>query len=355
MGKPIVQRQVADNTIPTFGTSQPMVQITDKNFPAGDELVAAINLRYKGEFDTTAAAGAPVADGALKILRALTVETNKHGKLIDGVDGLSLHRVNQFESDSKPASADCASNADATTFSAQHRITFYDENRLVRPLDLALDVMKAGITVKRQYGVVTDIQSAGTNPQIINMREDIHVEVQPGPINPGINPDTGARDDDYSMLPALMPVKEVIPVPIVASQNAMRIQLPYGDRIYRRIYISQRTINPANGLVTEVSNIIAENAAVSLKHNYDARVDRVTWGSLSDRNKQDFHFYNAIPTGWACIQFDRSRRIPDMFPVLSKESQNLFLELDVTLQTNAFIVLVLDSLKPIPNAADRRN
>jgi len=355
MGKPIVQRHVADNLIPTFGTSQPVVQITDRNFPAGDELMFAVSLRYKGEFDTTAAAGAPVTDGALKILRGLTVESDKHGKLVDGLDGLTIHRVNQFESDAKPASADCASNADATTFSALHRVTLFDEDRLVRPLDLALDVMKSRITVKRQYGVVTDIQSAGTAPQIINMREDISVEVQPGPINPGVNPESGARDDAYSELPALMPVKEVILVPITATQAAMRIQLPYGDRIYRRIYLSQRTIAPANGLVTEVSNIVSENAAISLKHNYEPRVDRLTWAELSDRNKQDFKFQNALPTGWACIQFDRTRRIPDMFPVLSKESQNLFLEVDVTTQTNAFLLLCLDSLKPIPTQADRRS
>lgn len=359
MGRNDNFRHITDNLIATFGASQPAIQITKDGFPAGDEGVLGVQLTYKGEFDTSAAAGAAVTDGALKILRALTVETDKHRKIIDGVDGLGLHRMLQLEGETRQISVDCASNADATTFEASLYIPFADDRRLIRPYDCLLDMKNSKMTVKRQYGVVTDIQSAGTAPQIVNMREDISVEVVPGPINDGspeMNPDAvreGLDPKKFSELPGFIPVRERNPFPITATKNGFQIPVSVGDKILRRIYLSQQTIVPATGLVTEVSNIVSENAAISFKVGKDVIMDRMTWKELVGKNKRESGV-ETMPTGWAFISFDRQKSVPrmlDLYKFPSGLSCNV--EVDVTTQTNANLVVYLDYLQLIPPAAVR--
>lgn len=347
-------RHVGDNTVPAFVSTQPAQQVLDRGFPSGDEGIVALNVRYKGTFTVTTAGGSPVTDGGKKILRSLTVETDKHGKIVDGLDGLSLDRVSRFENGAAPASTDCASNASGTTFGAQFRIAFADDRRHYRPFDTLLDMKNSRMTVKRQYGLVTDVQSAGTTPSVSAIREDISAEVLPGPLNPGIDKDKGTEDERFSEIPSYVPVKEKLLIGgyggNIPTQNAYKIALPVGDRIYRRIYISQLTYD-TNGLPTEVATVITENAGVSLKIGRDVIIDRTTWGELADRAKMIAQV-ETMPTGWNFIDFDYTGRIKDMLDVYQYQAGIAAnLEIDTTNISNAGIVVILDSLKLIPPAA----
>jgi len=350
------RRHVSDNTLGSFSANAPNVQVTKDGFPYGDEMVLSLNVRYNGTFTVVTPGGSPVTDGGLKILRALTVETDKHKKLIDGVDGLGLFRQLQLEGGTKNVSSDCASNASGTTFGANLRIPFADPKRLLRPYDCGLHVAKSRMTVKRQYGVVTDVQSAGTTPAINPLREDISVEVLPGPINdgtPAMNPDVvqaGGDPSAFSERPGFMILKERTAFPIT-SNGTLKIPIPMGDRIIRRLYISQQTIAAANGLVTEVSNIIHANASVSLQIGKDIIVDRWTWSELAE-NAKIISEVETMPTGWAFIEFDESKRIKDMLDCYQYPSGlAAYLNIDVTTQPDANVVLYMDALQLIPDAA----
>lgn len=343
-------RHVGDNTVPSFVSTQPAQQVLDRGFPSGDEGIIALNLRYFGTFTVGTPAGSPITDGGKKILRSLTVETDKHLKLIDGVDGLGLDRMLRFENSAAPASTDCASNASGTTFSSHFRIPFADETRLFRPFDTLLDMRNSRMIVKRQYGLVTDVQTAGTTPQVSSIREDMNVEVLPGPLN------TGTPSPEYSELPSYVPVREKIQVGgyggNIPTQNAYKIALPVGDRIYRRIYISQVTLD-ANGLPTEVATVITRDAAISLKFGRDAIVDRLTFGETQDRAKL-IADCETMPTGWAFLDFDTSHRINDMLNAYEYPAGIAAnLEIDTTNISNAGINVYIDCLKLIPPAAVR--
>lgn len=348
-------RHVVDNIVPAFSSTPPQIQITKDGFPTGDEGILALCLNYFGTFTVVTPGGSPVSGGGAKILRALTVETDKHKKIIDAVDGLGLLRMLQFEGKAMPQTTDCASNASGTTFGASLRIPFADVKRLVRPYDLMLDMGKAPrLQVKRQYGVVTDVQSAGTTPSVSSIREDINVEVLPGPLNdgsPARNPGV-ANPEDYSELPGFMMLKERDARP-VTSTGTLKIPIPMGDRIIRRIYISQQTIAAANGLVTEVATIIGRNAGISFKIGKDVIIDRLTFAELQEKNKTKFAL-ETLPTGWAVIDFDESMRWKDFLDCYKYPSGIAAnLEIEVTTATDAHVVVYTDSMQLLPEAADR--
>lgn len=353
MARPQNYRHIFDNTLASFSSMAPSQQITRDGFPSGNELIKQINLRSKGTFTVVTPGGAPVVDGGMKILRSLTIESDKHGKIVDAMPGLELGRQLAFENGTKPINTDCASNASGTTFSVDLPIKFADEQRLIRPYDAALHMNNSRLTVKRQYGLVTDVQTAGTTVAVNPLREDCHVDVLPGPINDGsaaMNPGAG-NPSDYDERPLYLPTRERI-VQAVASTTKYRVSLPVGDRILRRIYISQQTIAAATGLQTEVSTIITENTGLSLKLGKDVLVDNITWGELQERNKLDADLDGTWPTGWAFIPFDNTKRISDMLDLFKYPSGLTFtLEFDGVTATDAAVVIGLDSLKLIPDAA----
>lgn len=347
MARPLQYRHVLDLTVPAFTSSQPSVQIVDKNFPAGDEGLHELYVRWAGTFNTSGAAGAVVTNGAFKILRGLTVETDKHLKLVDNVDGLGLARLQSFEQGAVPANADPASTADGTTFNGSLRIPFAG-SKLARPYDTLLDMKQSRMTVKTQFGIVTDIQSAGTTATVNSLRQDIDVRVLPGPLNPGIGPN--GPDPDYSELPGWINTKELIVTAITSSQNGYQLRLPYGDRIYKKIAISQRTVTATTNV--EVATVITANQQLSLKYNNVPFMDRMTWQALADENKAHFGL-ETMPTGWAVLEFDKTGRYKDFLSVLNTDAANLFLEMDVTAVLNGYLYVYLDCLKPIPAAALR--
>lgn len=334
-------------------TSTPLgLKKTDAGFPTGDEGILGLTVRWGGTFNTSSAAGSPVADGALKFLRSLRVSTDKHGDIIKGVSGLSMSRVLRLgRHNCTPVVVDCASNADATTFRAQLTIPFADEDRMQRPYDAVIDMKNALMKVHRAYGVVTDVQSAGTAATLNSIREDISVEVLPG-IETVTEPE-GTPDRRVSELPSYIPVWEENDVEAGTSGIA-KCPISTGDRIIRRIYISQQTIDATTGRQTEVSSVIADTAKVSFLIGNETVVDRVTWGELQDKNVRDAEVAS-MPTGWAFLDFDKSnsiRKMLDLYKYPSGLTCNVVID-SITGVSTAKLKVVQEYFQLIPPQAIR--
>ncbi len=357
MARPTISRQLARSTVvgsAGFDTNAPAPLIVNNELPSGNQAVAVLNVRTDGAIVST---GSPtnvrVADGEKKILRSLTLETDKHGQIINNMEGLLLHRMLTYEYGTPPDFGQVSSTpANADTFFANWALPLILPNGY-RPFDTILDVMTARPKLTTQYGPRSDIfsTSGGSSPvtQVQNMTQSVEAKILPGPLNVGID-DTGKANASYSELPKLMRYLEMSIIPITATQTRLQIPLPFADRIWRRLFITQRDGSTRG----EISNIIAGTAQVSLVVNNTEIVSRRTFQDIVSLNKQEYAV-QSLPAGVAVIDFDSDmqERINDLLSTLTRESGNMFLFIDVTTQSNGQLWLGFDTLKELPAAAVR--
>lgn len=340
MARPLQRRKVGSSTF-TSQTGTPPAQVISDGLPTGDELCGSLQLRYDGTLNVTGGAPAAVTDGPWLFMEGLTVETDKHGLLVENVDGKSLARIEQYRKGATPLkSADPAT--DASTFSAAYEIPFSQEYGYLRPYDAILDMRNSRMKVTANFGTPARLNTGATTTTVNSFTFNIGARVLNGPVN------VGQPGPEYSELPVFMPHISMKRVPITATQSDFEIPIPFGDRIYRRIFLSQR-----NGSdYSEMTNVIAATAKISLKVANFPWYDRVSFQEIQSENKSDFQLETA-PAGWAVLDFDRTGRFTDFLPALTRDQGEAKLVLDVTTQTNGQVWVIFESYKPIPEAAKR--
>lgn len=331
--------QPITSAIATSVTPAPAVR--DQNFPSGDQGVSSLLLRYDANIGGT---NTPtrITNGHIFYLNSITVETDKHGKLVDSVDGLLLYVMNQFNYGTTGlATALTATPADSDTPACSWIIPFV-LFRGVRPYDTLLDMSKSRMKVTTQFGAGTNLWTqAGGSPVVDDLTQSIEARIIPGPLN---------TDAGNSELPTYIKTFEQNQQPITATQNRQQFALPFGDRIWQRLYITQRNTSTK----IEMSNVIAATANISLYVNNIPIVDRRRLVDIQSENKLKYSL-ESLPTGVAVLDFDNDtqERIFDMLWTLTLESGNMYIYIDVTTQTNASILFGYECLKPIPPAAQR--
>ena len=351
MSRPLQYKSINNTVIASSSslitTSQPSVTNISNGMPVGDMEIYEMYLRAYGNLDiTSSAAGTIVANGPENFLRSITFQTDKHGKLIDSLDGRGLYVINQYRTGtSGQRTAISAATTGTPSFETNLILPFATPSGL-RPYDSILDVLKARPTLITQYGVVADFISGGTNSvlDVGNLSQELDARILNGPI---VEP-SAAQGAPLAETPEWMPHIEMFRYTVAASATGLRIPLPYGDRIYRRIYISQRN----SSTFAEVSNIVASTANVGIEVNSFPWGDRVQNATLQAANKQNFQA-ETLPTGWTVLDFDETNRYADMLSVIDRNNGTANLIIDVTTQTNAQLWVYLESFKPIPDAALR--
>lgn len=345
MSKATISRNIDRNSIissSTATTVTPPLQVRDQNFPSGDLAISSLTIRYDATMSGTSSP-TRVTNGHLFWLNALTVETDKHGKLVDAVDGLMLFNMNMFEYGAPGvATALTATPADSDTPAASYRVPFSLFKGL-RPYDTHLDMARARMKVSSQFGPGTNLWTQGSGaPVITALTQSIEAKILPGPLK--VEPAT------ESELPTYIRCLEQKADIISATENRRQIALPFGDGIWRRLFISQRNTSTK----VEMSNVVAATAEVSLYINNTPIVDRRLWRDIQADNKLQYGL-ESLPTGVAVLDFDADsqERVADMLWALTLEAGNMYLYIDVTTQTNASLLLGFDRLKPIPAAALR--
>lgn len=344
MAKATISRNIDRVTIISSATATsvtPALQVRDQNFPSGDQAVRSLTIRYDANMGGTSTP-TRVTNGHIFYLNALTVETDKHGKIVDAVDGLLMYTMNQYEyGTAGQASALSSTPADTDTPSASWVVPF-GLFKGFRPYDSHLDMQKARMKVSTQFGPGTNLWTqAGGSPVIDDLLQSIEAKVLPGPLETA---------PEKSELPDYIRSFEQKQDPIAATETRRQIALPFGDRIWRRLFITQRNTSTK----IEMSNVLAATAEVSLYVNNVPVVDRRLFRDIQAENKLKYAL-ESLPTGVIVLDFDddTQERIFDMLWTNTLEAGNMYLYIDVTTQTNASLLLGYDCLKFVPPAARR--
>lgn len=328
----------------TAATSAPALQVRDQNFPTGDVLVRSLTIRYDATMGGTSTP-VRVTNGHLFWLEGITVETDKHGKLVDAVDGLLMNIFNQLEYRTVPlATALTSTPADTDTPSASWKIPFGLSNGL-RPYDTNLDMINARMKVSTQFGIGAAVTNgrlwnqAGGSPVITLLQQSIETKYVQNPVAAGATPE----------LPQYIRCFEQKLDVITATETRRQISIPSGDRIYNRIVISQR--NSASKI--ELATVIVATAEIALYLNGEVIIDRRLFRDIQAENKLTYSL-ESMPTGVCVLDFDddTQARINDMLNGFIGQP-NMYLYIDVTSVTNGAVLLGFESLKQINSAALR--
>lgn len=349
MSKPIQSRFLLNKASASIGLTQAAPLVISDGLPTGDEAIYGLKCRLRGALNlTTSSAGLAVTNGVQVFVRNIRIETDKHGTLVDNIDGLAMYRFNQIDMGTLPDELQVTTMTTGTpAFDYQFSIPFADKNFL-RSYDTLLDMMKSKMTVYVTLGIVTDMVSGGTYTgtfEVTTPSIDVWADVIRNP-----NPFTGNVNgvDFTSELPIMQRSIEVRKFDVNQTSTGVKFPLPYGDRIYRRIILQQRN----GSTLAELATVITATQNIGVEINGFPWIQSIPWGAQNARNKQDYQM-ETLPTAIAVFDWGQEGRIGDMLNTLSTDQGTMNLVADVTSVSNGQIWAILDCLKPIPPQARR--
>ncbi|MBI3296672.1 MAG: hypothetical protein HYZ75_00805 [Elusimicrobia bacterium] len=302
----------------------------DKKHPRG--LITEYALAVNG---TIALDGGTAASNPLRVVRSVDVETDLHGKIIEGVDGKGLYRLGQIL-----FGLDLAAAIASTSFRVPILLPLHNMgNRLwqgMRPFDTALwaTVCKPVVTVA--LGPVTDLVTGGTAPTVTSVQIALSARYKPNPTPEKYDPANGLFGD----LPEGQLYIQRVQIPAYAA-GAVEAPLPIGQgRRLLGIFFSQRNTSTDAEVDTEVT---ANSTVISIKHGEDFPVYRKLVSQMKDENLAQF---GVLPSGWFAAWFNEYGRIIDGLDLrdISKELTVRFENLAATSNQNIYMYLV--SVKP---------
>lgn len=327
-------------------TTQPSPFIFDSGLPISDYIWAALKWRINQSITLTGSSGTVIDRGGLLHLRDIKFETDKHGIMCQGLDGLCLEHLLAVRNKVRPVHTDITSGENATyTTEYELEIPFYDFES-ARPEDTGLDVLNARPTLTIQQGIGADIASTATvsiGSGVTNVRAQI-------------DPKAGKTPAD---MPLLMPYLFVHREVISAAATQYKISLPCGDRIYKRIFLMQRSTTapyaPLANTVLGATGTYTQGGDVSLHVNGFPWIDRVPFLAL--QNEYLLRYAHAAPTGVAvldfCPRFSRGYKYADALNVMTPNNVMLDLFLDAAAPGTCAVWVMGECLKAIPAGAVR--
>lgn len=349
MSKPVQSRFLVSKSSASIGLTQAVPLVFSDGLPTGDEAIYGVNLRLRGALDlTTSSAGTAVTNGVEVFVRNIRIETDKHGILVDNMDGLAMYRFNQIDKGTLPDDLNVTTMTTGTpALDYTFNIPFADKNFL-RSYDTLLDMLKSKMTIYVTLGIVTDMVSGGTYTGtfvVTTPTIDVWADIirNPNPVSGNVN-----GVDFISELPIMQRSIEVRKYDVTSTSTGFKFALPYGDRIYRRIIVQQRN----SSTLAELATVITATQNIGLEINGFPWMQQIPWADQNARNKQDFQM-ETLPTGIAVFDFGQEGRIGDMLNTLSADQGTMNFVADVTSVSNGSLWFILDCLKPIPPQARR--
>lgn len=326
-----------------INTVQPGIQTNDKGYPAGEEFFTGLALRVYGALNiVTSSAGTATANAGFRFLRNVYFETDKHGPIINNVDGLSLARLQLFLTGTEPAVTDitvCTTGTPA--FAATLNLPFAIPKN-IRPEDSHLYMKTARGKLTWQGGVFTDFITGGTYgtgdiaSAYLQQTSFVDAHADGSPLV--------AAD-----MPLYVPFVELKKINITATESGKKIELPYGDRIYSLIAISQRN----NSTLAEMNNLaILRTGNIRLEKNSAATVNTLQWGDIQDETKRMFGL-ETLPTGWGVINCAgtcaKPAQISEMLNTVDTAAGTLNLFADVVTGSNYDVWVLMFGYMPLRN------
>lgn len=342
--------QVASGSSVIAATQASPVNVSD-NWEVGNLTYESLCLNIYGSLDLTAtAAGQLVERGVLRFLRELNFGTDKHNRIVDRLDGVSLNLIQMIHRRRRPVANDIDDTATGTpAFEMAFEIPFLDEEA-VRPEDTVLDMLISRPYLETTYGIP---QSAANGDMIIGgtytlaecdaLNQEVHVNTNPGPV------------DNAKEGPVSVPYWGILKYPVTSTVTQQQIGLSYGDRGIKKLFITQR-----NGTtLAELNNTVIGNNRtdrLSLNLNGFRFVDNLQWTALQAENASRYGL-DAMPPGAAVLDFAPKRangfRLSNILNVLTNINGTLELLCDVTGSTTNQLWILYEAVKPLPTGAQR--
>lgn len=347
------------------GAPSTPIQFT-KGMPAGNVGIISFVLRVFGNLNlSTSSAGSVRALGGLDAILGITVQTDKHGKIVDNVEARSVVRMYcQFLLKQNIVNADVSAATTGTpTFDYEIPIPFAlaegrSSNGIERNFDTILDLGVAGGAsplVKLSVGDPSYFISGGT--YTTETIQALNGELNPDWVENLLEPDPSKPQgqDGPSELPFYLMTLEQIRFNSPSSTGKQIMDLPYGDGRYVMIGLSER--NTAAPYVEQSDMTVDNTDKLSLKIGSDVRIDAVMIKKLRDGNLRDFPLLSSMPPGWTVLNFFRSGRILDTLDTLNDpnpQGKTVRIEYEATgtIASRQLWVNML-KLKPLPRGALR--
>jgi hypothetical protein len=373
MGRAVQYKTVANSQIVTSSaevktTAPSPFQLTNP-FPIGDLVYQSLPLRISGSLDCTTGGGTVNTDGGLQFIRQLYFSTPQHTMIVEGVDGILLHDMGVIKSRGPMIHSDAPNTTVSTSPAFEYFLELmFKDPEAYRFADQGIDVLRSGSPfLQLNLGVYTDFVTggaAGDGVKTYNLETSLRLD--PGPIN--------VTDDAPQKF---QPYLGVFKFPVTQTGLQQQIFLAFGDRIYKKIFVTQRN---SSTLVRMANTLIGVNDTdrLSLIINSNFRfVDRVEWLALQDWNAKDYRLA-AMPTGVGVLDFTQllfgqndsvavagggtvpknhagqgGYKLSNALSVLSKNQGTLELDADLTTVSNGQIWVGYDAVKLLQAGAMR--
>lgn len=358
MSRPIQIKNVGNAVIAaagsTINTSLPAPSVFAPSFPVGDMLMQNLHLRlYGNENNVGAGSGTAIVNGPALLLRSVIFETDKHGRIIDNVNGLSLELLNACRVGTRGyQTLGSLAAAGTPAFEANWEFQFASRYAF-RPYDSVIDLRNAKPQLTVQAGLYADLNNAGfaTTNDIQNLAYNVAVELLNGPV---VEPGATAADGKPMLpeTPDWMPYVGTKTQTSATTQAGSLIDLTWGDRVLRRLLIEQRDTTSASARALLANTVITSTSSVGVLVNSFPWGDRIQWAQLQARNKYDFSL-ETIPSGFGILDFDPTGRYGDYLSVLSRDAGTVQLYVDITGVANSSLFITQEAYKAIPDVALR--
>jgi hypothetical protein len=312
-------------------TTAPAPVISGQGFPTGNLCLEKMHLGINQNL-TIGTGTTPATDGELLLIDSIYVDSDKHGPIIENVDGLGLHRMLQFIYGTRPLTTAIAATTGNYFSGFDIPLILLDG---MRPFDTALDLynsrMSARVTFNDLSKAFGTVGTATSTPTVTWSGDLLYAPKEP------------------DELPIYMPVFKLKKVPITATQTQYAIPLDYGGLIYLAIGIAQRNTST----LAEFNNTaITASSKVRLDVNGRDAVLPMDWRDIQDMTKTRYGI-ETVPTGWGVLDFfTRTGSLNDAIDTVGQQG-NMNLLVDVTTAANTAVWVYSWALKPIPPTALR--
>jgi len=315
------------------GAAAPDVVQIGNNFPAGI-LISELWVTIEGTLALTETAPGTVADVS-SLVKSIQFRTDKHGDIIEPLDGLSLKRVLNVLNHTAVPATQVTTGTGNKTFRITYKIPFGFFNDQIRPADSFVDLAKALPLLRVSLGDPTSLVSGGTYTNRSYTATVRCAVVAADPAGDGGN------------FPGLMPLFSKKVFDLTSTGNQLPFELTFGDRIVKAYIIQQLR----DGV--EVADILSGKIAVQI-NNRDMAVLPVDVNQLRDAMQQRFEM-ESMPTGLTPLDFNQSGKLTDQLNLIQQTTGSAKMLADVTLGggTTRQLNVITIGFRQIPDVAKR--
>lgn len=316
----------------SFGASAPAAIQSGQGLPTGNMLLTDLLLGVNQNV-TIGTGTTPQTDGELLLADSIYVDTDKHGPLVENVDGLGLSRMLQVIYGARPQTTAFA--AATGNYYSGWRIPFaIPENaHALRPYDAALDLNNARMSARIQFNALSAaLGTVGTATSIPTVTWGGRLVYGP----------------DATELPTYVPVFKLKKVVISAAATGFQIPLDFGGLVYGMIGIAQRN----SSTLAERTDVITASSKIRVDVNGRDAVLPMELRDLQAYTKQANEL-ETHPPAWAFLDFySQSGRLADAIDTIGQQG-NMNLYVDVAAPSNAALWVYTWGWKAIPPTALR--